>query len=105
MMKIMPSIVGLLLAGSVVTTVQAGPSKNEVATACKHQINESFDSVKKIKMKRFREKSSGTHVTYTVYQEGAEDTRRVTCIVNDEIVSLTDKNGDLIRGLADASHR
>ena len=105
MMKIIPSVVGLFLAGSLVTTVQAGPSKNEVATTCKVQINESFEAVKKVKMKRLREKSSGIHVTYSVFQDGAENTRRVTCIVKDGIVSLIDANGDMVGSLADASHQ
>lgn len=102
-MKIIPSIAGLLLAGTLATTVQAGPSKNEVATFCKAEINESLEAVSRVKMKRLRVKSSGTHVTYRVSQEGAEDSRKVTCTYKDGIVSLTDANGDMIVRLADAN--
>lgn len=94
-MKIVPTIAGLVLAGSFATAAHAGPSQGEVMTFCKAEVKDTFEDVTRIKTSRFRDKASGTFITFRVSTEGA-DTQKVTCHYKDGITSLTDANGDMI---------
>ena len=94
-MKIVPTIAGLLLAGTFATTAHAGPSKGEVMTYCKTEIKDKFEDISRIRTSRFRDKSSGTHITFRVSMENAE-AQQVTCHYKDGIVGLSDANGELI---------
>lgn len=93
-MKIVPSIAGLLLAGTFTATAHAGPSKGEVMTMCKAEINATFQEVDRIRTSRYKYKSSGHHVTFKVSSGG--EIEKVTCKHDDGETSLTDANGDMI---------
>ena len=41
-MKVLPTIAGLLLAGTFATTAHDGPSTSYVMTQCKAEINDTF---------------------------------------------------------------
>ena len=96
-MKIVPTIAGILLAGSFATTANAGPDKGAVMTLCKNEIKSSFEDVTRIRTAKFKDRASGTYVTYRVSTEGA-DTQKVTCTFKDGIASLTDSEGVMIAG-------
>lgn len=96
-MKIVPTIAGVLLAGAFATTANAGPSKGEVMTLCKNEIKSSFEDVTRIRTSKFKDRASGTYVTYRVSTESA-DTQKVTCTFKDGIASLTDSEGVMIAG-------
>lgn len=94
-MKILPTIVGALLAASFATTAQAAPSKGKVMTLCKAEIKNSFEQISRIRTSRFKDRANGTFVTYRVsFPES--DTQKVTCSFKDGIASLTDASGELI---------
>lgn len=94
-MKVLPTIAGLLLAGTFATTAHAGASQSQVMTQCKAEINDTFEDVSRIRTSRFRTKSSGTYITFRVSMEGAE-AQKVTCSYQNGMVSLADSKGDLI---------
>lgn len=93
-MKIVPTIAGLLLAGTFATTAHAGPSKGEVMTFCKAEINDSYQEVDRIRTSRYKYKSTGHIVTFKVSTGG--EIEKVTCRHKDGETSLTDSNGDMI---------
>ena len=94
-MKVLPLIAGVILAGTFTMSANAAPSKNTVMTLCKNEIKESFDGITRVRTTRFKERASGTTVTYKVSLEGA-DAQKVTCSFNDGIASLTDSSGEMI---------
>ena len=65
-MKILPTIAGVLLAGLFATSAHAGPPKGEVMTLCKSEIKSSIDDVVRIRTSRYRDKASGTYITFRV---------------------------------------
>ena len=94
-MKVLPTIAGLLLAGTFATTAHDGPSTSYVMTQCKAEINDTFEDVSRIRTSRLRTKSSGTYITFRVSTEGA-DAQKITCSYQNGVVSLADSKGDLI---------
>ncbi len=96
-MKIVPTIAGIMIAGSLATTAYAGPSQGEIKSLCKNRIKSSFEDVTRIRTWGMKERSSGTHITYRVSTKGA-DTQVVTCSFSDGIASLTDSEGSMIAG-------
>ena len=94
-MKILPTIAGVILAGTFTMSANAGPSKGEVMTLCKNEIKESFDDITRIRTSRFKDKASGTTVTYKVSLEGT-DAQKVTCSFSDGVASLTNSSGEMI---------
>lgn len=99
-MKIVPTIAGLLLAGTFAVSAEAGPSKGEVLTSCKSEINESFDDVSRVRTAKYKYKSTGTFVTFKVSTDG--EIQRVTCTYKDGMASLTDADGELIASKTEA---
>lgn len=102
-MKVLPSIVGLVLLGSFATTAQAGPSKNAVMTQCKNEIKNSFEDISRIRTSKFKDRASGTSVTYRVTFKGS-DAQKVTCSYKDGVASLTDANGAMVASKASAEN-
>ena len=94
-MKILPTIAGVVLAGSFAVTANADASKGEIMTLCKAEIKESFNDVTRVRTAKFKDRASGTYITYRVSREGA-DTEKVTCTFQDGVASLTDANGAMI---------
>jgi hypothetical protein len=94
-MKILPTVAGLILAGAFSTTVQAAPSQGEVMTLCKAEIKQSFEDISRIRTSRFKDRASGTYVTYRVSRRD-QDTQKVLCTFRDGVASLTDDTGALI---------
>ena len=94
-MKIVTSIASLLLAGTCASTALAGPSQGEVMNYCKAEIKDTFEDISRIRTSRFREKASGTHITFRVSLDDAEN-QNVICHYKDGIVGLTDTNGEMI---------
>ena len=94
-MKIVPTIASLLLAGTFASTALAGPSKGEVMSYCKAEIKDKFEDISRIRTSRFRDKASGTQITFRVSLKDAE-AQRVTCHFKDGIVGLADRDGEMI---------
>jgi len=94
-MKIVPTIAGVLLAGAFATTANAAPAKGEVMTLCKNEIKSTFEDVTRIRTSKFKDRASGTYVTYRVSTESA-DTQKVMCTYRDGVASLTDSEGAMI---------
>lgn len=94
-MKIVPTIAGVLLAGAFATTANASDSNGSVMTLCKNEIKATFEDVTRIRTSKFKDRASGTYVTYRVSTESA-DTQKVACTYRDGVASLTDSEGALI---------
>ncbi|MBO6703638.1 MAG: hypothetical protein JJ921_14960 [Pseudomonadales bacterium] len=99
-MKIVPTIAGVLLAGSFATSANAGPSQGEVMTLCKNQIKSTFEDVTRIRTFGIKERAKGTFINFRVSTEGAE-TQVVKCSYVDGIASLTDREGVMVAAKAD----
>ena len=95
LMKVLPTIAGIILAGTFATTAHAGPSKSEVMSQCKNEIKNSFEDISRIRTSKFKDRSSGTYVIYRVSFSNA-DAQKVTCSFKDGIASLTDAKGGMI---------
>lgn len=94
-MKILPTIAGLIIAGSFATSANAAPSKGEIMTLCKQEIKSSIDDVTRIRTNKFKDRASGTYVSYRVSLKD-RDTQKVTCSFVDGVASLTDSDGAMI---------
>jgi hypothetical protein len=94
-MKILPTIAGVILAGTFTMSANAARSQSEVMTLCKNEIKESFDDITKIRTSRFKDRASGATVTYKVTREGT-DAQKVTCSFSKGIASLTNSSGEMI---------
>ena len=93
-MKIVPTIAGMLLAGTFAATAHAGPSKGEVMTFCKAEINDTFQQVDRIRTSKYKYKATGHYVTFKVSTNG--EIEKVTCQHKKGETSLVDANGDMI---------
>jgi hypothetical protein len=94
-MKIVTSVAGLLLAGTLSIPATAGPSRGEIMTLCKSEIKDTFEEVSRIRTSRFRDKASGTYITFKVSAADAE-TQKVTCTYRDGVANLAGDNGALV---------
>jgi hypothetical protein len=94
-MKVLPTIAGVILAGTFTVSANARSSQSEVMTLCKNEIKESFDDITRIRTSRFKDRASGTTVTYKVSLEGT-DAQKVTCSFRDGVASLTNSSGEMI---------
>lgn len=103
LMKVLPMIAGVFLASTITFSATAAPSQSEVMTLCKNEIKESFDDITRIRTSRFKERASGTTVTYKVSLEGT-DAQKVTCSFNDGVASLTDSSGGMIASKANTGN-
>ena len=98
-MKIVPSIAGMLLAGTFAATAHAGPSKGQVMTECKAEINDTYEQVDRIRTSRCKYKATGHSITFKVSTGG--EIEKVTCKHKDGETYLTDANGDMIAKAGD----
>ncbi len=94
-MKILPTLAGLILAGTFTSVAQADSSKEAAMSQCKAEIKASIDDISRIRTSRLREKSTGTHITFRVSTEG-NDTQIGKCIHVGGLASLKNANGELI---------
>lgn len=94
-MKILPSIAGLILAGTFTTVAHAGPSKGQVMGECKAEIKASIDDVSRLRTSRFKDRASGTYVTFRVSTEDGES-QLVKCTYRDGVTSLENADGELL---------
>lgn len=94
-MKVLPTITGVILAGIFTMPANAASSQSKVMTLCKNEIKESFDDITRIRTSRFKDRASGTTVTYKVSLEGT-DAQKVICSFSDGVASLTNSSGEMI---------
>ena len=95
LMKIVPTFAGLILAGTFAVNANADASKGEIMALCKAEIQDSIEDVTRIRTSKFKDRSTGTFITYRVSRDNA-DTEKVTCTFRDGVASLTDSTGALI---------
>ena len=93
-MKIVPTLAGLILAGTFTATAHAGPSKGAIMTLCKSQVKDSIEDITRIRTAKFRDRASETKITFKVSTENA-DPQKVTCTYKDGIASLSNDKGNL----------
>ena len=98
-MKILPSIAGLILAGTFTSVAQAGPSNGQVMGECKAEIRASIDDISRLRTSRFKDRASGTYVTFKVSTADGES-QLVKCTYRDGVASLENSDGKMIAGKA-----
>ena len=88
-MKIFLYLIGIGFAFVFSVSVNAKPSSGEIMTMCKSNVKESVDDVARIRTSKFKEKASGTIITFRV-SSGTNQTRKVTCTYSNGVATLND---------------
>ncbi len=88
-MKVFLYFIGIAFAFVFSVSVSAKTSSGEIMTMCKSTVKESMDGVTRIRTSKFKEKASGTKITFRVSSENNQ-TRKVTCTYANGVATLTD---------------
>ena len=88
-MKVLLYFIGIAFAFLFSVSVSAKTSSGEIMTMCKSTVKESMDGVTRIRTSKFKEKASGTKITFRVSSENNQ-TRKVTCTYANGVATLTD---------------
>ena len=88
-MKVFLYFIGIGFAFVFSVSVNAKASSGEIMTLCKSTVKKSVDDVTRIRTSRFKEKASGTKITFRVSSSNNQ-TRKVTCIYANGVATLAD---------------
>ena len=88
-MKIFMYLIGIGFAFVFSVSVNAKASSGEIMTMCKSTVKEAIDDVARIRTSRFKEKASGTMITFRVSSSNNQ-TKKVTCTYANGVVTLSD---------------
>ena len=88
-MKIFLYLIGIGFAFVFSVSVNAKASSGEIMTMCKSTVKESIDDVARIRTSKFKEKASGTMITFRVSSSNNQS-KKVTCKYANGIATLVD---------------
>ena len=88
-MKFFLYLIGIGFAFVFSVSVNAKASSGEIMTMCKSTVKESIDDVARIRTSKFKEKASGTMITFRV-SSGNNQTKKVTCTYSNGVATLVD---------------
>ena len=88
-MKVFLYLIGIGFAFIFSVSVNAKPSSGEIMTICKSTVKESVDDVARIRTSKFKERATGTMITFRVSSSNKE-TKKVTCTYANGVASLAD---------------
>ena len=88
-MKVFLYLIGIGFAFVFSVSVNAKASSGEIMTICKSTVKESIDDVARIRTSKFKEKASGTKITFRV-SFGNNQTKKVTCTYSNGLATLAD---------------
>ena len=88
-MKMLLYLIGIGFAFVFSVSVNAKASSGEIMTICKSTVKESVNDVARIRTSKFKEKASGTTITFRVSSTNNE-TKKVTCIYANGVATLVD---------------
>ena len=88
-MKIFLYLIGIGFAFVFSISVNAKASSGEIMTMCKSTVKESIDDVARIRTSKFKEKASGTTITFRVSSSNNQS-KKVTCTYSNGVATLVD---------------
>jgi hypothetical protein len=88
-MKVLLYFIGIAFAFVFSVSVSAKTSSGEIMTICKSTVKESMDDVTRIRTSKFKERASGTKITFRVSSRDNQ-TRKVTCTYANGVATLAD---------------
>ena len=88
-MKVFLYLIGIGFAFVFSVSVNARASSGEIMTICKSTVKESIDDVARIRTSKFKEKASGTKITFRVSSSNNQ-TKKVTCTYSNGLATLSD---------------
>ena len=88
-MKIFLYLIGIGFAFVFSVSVNAKASSGEIMTRCKSNVKESVDDVARIRTSKYKEKASGTMITFRVSSSNNQ-TKKVTCTYANGVATLAD---------------
>ena len=88
-MKVLLYFIGIAFAFVFSVSVSAKTSSGEIMTMCKSTVKASIDDVTRIRTTKFKERASGTKITFRVSSDNNQ-TRKVTCTYANGVATLTD---------------
>jgi len=88
-MKIFLYLIGIGFAFVFSVSVNAKASSGEIMTMCKSNVKESVEDVARIRTSKFKEKASGTMITFRVSSSNNQ-TKKVTCTYSNGVATLAD---------------
>ena len=88
-MKVLLYFIGIAFAFVFSVSVSAKTSSGEIMTMCKSTVKASIDDVTRIRTSKFKERASGTKITFRVSSDNNQ-TRKVTCTYANGVATLTD---------------
>ena len=88
-MKVFLYLVGIGFACVFSVSVSSKASSGEIMTMCKSTVKESMDGVTRIRTSKFKERASGTKITFRVSSDNNQ-TRKVTCTYANGVATLAD---------------
>ena len=88
-MKIFLYLIGIGFAFVFSISVNAKASSGEIMTMCKATVKESIDDVARIRTSKFKEKASGTMITFRVSSSNNQS-KKVTCTYSNGVATLVD---------------
>ena len=88
-MKMFLYVIGIGFAFVFSVSVNAKASSGEIMTMCKSTVKESVDDIARIRTSKFKEKASGTMITFRVSSSNNQ-TRKVMCTYANGVATLAD---------------
>ena len=88
-MKVLLYFIGIAFAFVFSVSVSAKTSSGEIMTMCKSTVKESMDDVTRIRTSKFKERATGTKITFRVSSK-ENPTRKVTCTYANGVATLSD---------------
>ena len=88
-MKIFMYLIGIGFAFVFSVSVNAKASSGEIMTMCKSNVKESVADVARIRTSKFKEKASGTMITFRVSSSNNQ-TKKVICTYANGVATLSD---------------
>ena len=88
-MKVFLYFIGIAFAFVFSVSVSAKTSPGEIMTTCKSTVKESMDDITRIRTSKFKERASGTKITFRVSSRNNQ-TRKVTCTYANGVATLAD---------------
>ena len=88
-MKVFLYLIGIGFAFVFSVSVNAKASSGEIMTICKSTVKESVDDVTRIRTSKFKEKASGTKITFRV-SSSSNETKKVTCTYANGVATLAE---------------
>ena len=88
-MKVFLYLIGIGFAFVFSVSVNAKVSSGEIMTMCKAAVKESVNDVTRIRTSKFKERASGTTISFRVSSNNNQ-TRKVTCTYANGVASVKD---------------